>query len=125
MREAGEAVDLAVSRRQFLRAGLAGVAAGSVWRTLPGAVQAAQGGALVATAPGDLQFDPYFAQTRAWIVQGQVFSALFDYQGKDPFAPSPQLAESWKETDKTLTVKLRKGVKFHNGRDFTSQDVID
>ena len=58
MREGLEAVDLALTRRQFLRAGLGGVAAGSVWRTLPGAAQAAAGGALVATAPGDLQFDP-------------------------------------------------------------------
>ena len=125
MREALEAVDVSLSRRQFVRTGLAGLAAGSVWQTLPTMVRAAQGGSLVATAPGDLQFDPYFAQTRAWIVQGQIFSALFDYQGKNAFVPSPQLAESWKETDKTLTVKLRKGVKFHNGRDLTSQDIVD
>ena len=125
MREACEAIDLPFSRRRFLRTGLAGLALGSVWQTLPTPVRAAQGGTLVATAPGDLQFDPYFAQTRAWIVQGQIFSALFDYQGKNAFAPSPQLAESWKETDKTLTVKLRKGVKFHNGRDLTSQDIVD
>ena len=125
MREAFETIDLPLSRRRFLRAGLAGLAAGSVWQGLPTRVRAAQGGTLVATSPGDLQFDPYFAQTRAWIVQGQIFSALFDYQGKNPFAPSPQLAESWKETEKTLTLKLRKGVKFHNGRDLTSQDIID
>ena len=125
MREAFETIDLPLSRRRFLRAGLAGLAAGSVWQGPPTRVRAAQGGTLVATSPGDLQFDPYFAQTRAWIVQGQIFSALFDYQGKNPFAPSPQLAESWKETEKTLTIKLRKGVKFHNGRDLTSQDIID
>ena len=125
MHDTASAFGLPLSRRRFLGAGLAGLAAGSAW---PGGLRgagAAQGGALVATAPGDLQFDPYFAQTRAWIVQGQVFSALFDYQGKNPFAPSPQLAESYKETDKTLTVTLRKGIKFHSGRDFTPQDVID
>ena len=35
MREALEAIDLPLSRRQFVRTGLAGLAAGSVWHTFP------------------------------------------------------------------------------------------
>jgi peptide/nickel transport system substrate-binding protein len=36
----------------------------------------------------------------------------------------PQLAESWKPLDDTTwEFKLRRGVKFHNGDDFTSKDV--
>jgi peptide/nickel transport system substrate-binding protein len=37
----------------------------------------------------------------------------------------PLLAESWKRIDdKNLEVKLRKGVKFHDGTDFNADDVI-
>jgi peptide/nickel transport system substrate-binding protein len=37
----------------------------------------------------------------------------------------PGLAESWRATnDTTWEVKLRKGVKFHDGKDFTAEDVI-
>ncbi|MGH6610034.1 MAG: ABC transporter substrate-binding protein, partial [Burkholderiaceae bacterium] len=37
----------------------------------------------------------------------------------------PSLAESWKAlSDTEWEIKLRKGVKFHNGQDFTADDVI-
>src|SRR5207237_6070833 len=51
--------------------------------------------------------------------------AQFAYAGPKPYKPVPHLAESDEETDKGLTIKLRQGVKFHNGREFTSQDVLD
>ena len=37
----------------------------------------------------------------------------------------PQLAESWKRLDpRTVEVKLRRGVKFHNGDELTADDVL-
>jgi peptide/nickel transport system substrate-binding protein len=43
----------------------------------------------------------------------------------DNFTPTPMLAESWDVSgDATrITLNLRKGVQFHNGREFTSDDV--
>ncbi|HEY2595389.1 MAG TPA: ABC transporter substrate-binding protein, partial [Chloroflexota bacterium] len=40
--------------------------------------------------------------------------------------PQPQLAESWDVSPdgKMVTVKLRQGVMYHSGREFTSDDVV-
>ena len=45
---------------------------------------------------------------------------------KDPRSKlKPALAESWRAIDDlTWEFKLRKGVKFHDGGDFTAQDVV-
>lgn len=42
------------------------------------------------------------------------------------YVPQPQLAESWEpnENGDVWTFNLRKGVKFHDGRDFTAKDVV-
>ena len=36
----------------------------------------------------------------------------------------PALAESWKVDKKSITFNLRKGVKFHNGKELTADDVV-
>jgi peptide/nickel transport system substrate-binding protein len=52
-----------------------------------------------------------------------IYSYLVQYD-KD-LRPQPDLAESWEISPdgKTYTFSLRKGVKFHNGRELTSADV--
>ena len=51
------------------------------------------------------------------------FDRLIDYDQKAQ--PQPGLAESWEVTPdyKSVTFHLRKGVTFHSGREFTSDDV--
>jgi len=57
-------------------------------------------------------------------VQAKVFDGLVSYDSKMQLVGN--LAESWeiKDEGKTYVFKLRKGVKFHNGQDFTSKDVV-
>jgi len=56
-------------------------------------------------------------------VSGKVTEGLLAY-GLD-FKPIPQLATAWQVSEDGLeyTFKLREGVKWHDGRDFTSEDV--
>jgi peptide/nickel transport system substrate-binding protein len=58
---------------------------------------------------------------------GQVTSKIFDGLLEYDFSlkPIPGLAESWKVSPdgKTITFTLQKGVKFHDGKPFTSADV--
>jgi peptide/nickel transport system substrate-binding protein len=51
------------------------------------------------------------------------YDTLLEYD--DNFKPQPKLAESWDVSAdfKKIQLKLRKGVQFHNGREFTSEDV--
>lgn len=50
---------------------------------------------------------------------------LIDYERQDPMTPvKPGLAMSWtRVNDRTLELKLRQGVKFHNGDEMTAEDV--
>src|SRR2546425_7458598 len=106
-----------LTRRQILRGGLfavgalgvLGIARSSTARaaTFGTVLQAAapadqRSGDLVAAGTGDIKFDPYFQIVPLRYVTEQIFNRLVDYFGPDPQTPSPQLAESWQETDQTL-----------------------
>lgn len=58
-----------------------------------------------------------------WEVTSKFHNGLLNY---DPgLKPVPELAESWQVSPdgRTITFKLRHGVKFHDGHDFTAADV--
>lgn len=63
------------------------------------------------------------ASTVTWAVVSQIHDSL--YIVNDQFELEPVLAESYEASadGRTYTFKLRPGVKFHNGDDFTSADV--
>ncbi|RYL86391.1 ABC transporter substrate-binding protein [Sporolactobacillus sp. THM19-2] len=69
--------------------------------------------------------DPHMTTSAAVMeITRPVFETLVALDAENN--PKPQLAESWKfsEDGKTVTFELRKGVKFHNGKEMTSADVV-
>ena len=70
------------------------------------------------------ELDPHKTSlTAAWHVIEHVYDTLVDANEK--LEPIPGLAEKWdiSEDGMTYTFHLRQGVTFHNGREFTSDDV--
>ena len=57
-------------------------------------------------------------------IMNHVYEGLFEFN--DNYEPVGQLAESYTLTndDKTYNIKLRQGVKFHNGDEMDAQDVL-
>ena len=72
---------------------------------------------------GPDSIDPHFTATGT---HAEALKHVFDtlvWSG-DGLELEPRLAESWKAiNDSTWEFKLRRGVKFHDGSDFTAQDV--
>ena len=72
---------------------------------------------------GPDSIDPHFTATGT---HAEALKHVFDtlvWSG-DGLELEPRLAESWKAIDPTTwEFKLRKGVKFHDGSDFTAEDV--
>ncbi|MGC4191117.1 MAG: ABC transporter substrate-binding protein [Thermomicrobiales bacterium] len=70
------------------------------------------------------ELDPHKTSlTAAWHVIEHIYDGLVSVS--PTLTPVPALAESWEisEDGKTYTFKLRSGVKFHNGREMTADDV--
>lgn len=123
-------VNLTLSRRAMFQATALGVASATAGRALlqgmqSAAAQEAIGGTLIVGKPYELTgYDPHVdANQTSWEIHAVVYQSLLFLD--DNLVPVPGLAESWETPDdRTYIFKLRQGVKFHNGREMTSDDVL-
>ena len=70
-------------------------------------------------------FDPQFAQVNITSMHGaMIYDQLFGWDGE--LNVKPQMVDDWKVSDDKLayTFTLRRGLKFHDGTDVTTRDVI-
>jgi peptide/nickel transport system substrate-binding protein len=116
-----------LTRRQALKA-TAAFGAGAIVYTghssLLRAAQAVPGGQIIVGKPYELTGnDPQVDENEtSWEIFACVYESLL--QLDDNLAPQPLLAQSWTNPDPTTyVITLRQGVKFHNGREMTSDDV--
>jgi len=101
-----------------------GLASASAQETLD--PKAKQGGAITITYKDDVAtLDPAIGYDwQNWSMIKSLFDGLMDYE-PGTTKLRPELAESYEISPdgKIFTFKLRKGVKFHNGREMTAEDV--
>lgn len=87
--------------------------------------RAPPGGTLNIGKPYELSgYDPHpEGNQTSWEIHALVYESLVFLD--DNLTPVPGLAESWEQPDdKTYVFKIRQGVKFHNGREMTADDVF-
>jgi peptide/nickel transport system substrate-binding protein len=98
---------------------LAAAAVAAVLATIPAGAQTLT----IGVRGGPDSIDPHFTATGT---HAEALKHIFDtltWSG-DGLEVEPRLAESWKPLNATTwEFKLRKGVKFHDGSDFTAEDV--
>lgn len=119
--------------KQFLKSTVAGVALAALMSSLPVVAaetgldpNAKQGGGIVITYKDDVAtLDPAIGYDwQNWSMIKSLFDGLMDYEpGTTNLRPG--LAESYEASADGMTYvfKLRPGVKFHNGREMTAEDV--
>lgn len=69
--------------------------------------------------------DPFFNNVRIGVIIGQHVWDTLVYRDPVSGEYKGQLATAWRQVDeRTLEFDLRRGVKFHDGQDFTADDVV-
>ncbi len=97
--------------------------------TAPPAAKVKRGGTLIRADFRDATtFDPIFALNSGEVAESSALEALLSWNLVDEktgkHEPGSWLAESWQVVDpKTITLKLQKGVKFHDGSEFNAEVV--
>ena len=112
-----------IARRKFLSSTLIAASAPLLGLGLPAFAQATRLRIAIDGSPNNL--DPLKTTTASEFIYGNlVFNGLT--RMREDLVLEPDLAESWSFTPdlKRWTFKLRKGVKFHNGRELVAEDVV-
>ncbi|MDV5143590.1 ABC transporter substrate-binding protein [Streptomyces sp. SBC-4] len=83
-----------------------------------------RGGTLTVAVNADFTPSLLFAQSAQSLQQRLIYNTLTRYD--DRLKPQPELATSWEyaKDGRSITLALRTGVTFHDGRPFTADDVI-
>jgi len=129
--------DNLIDRREFLRyaalLGMSATAAQAVVRKVTGEPFVAPAAAQILPKGGTLRIgmrcqDLKSPHTYSWIESANVARQVVDYltvTGVDNVT-RPGLVEKWEASPdlKTWTLRVRKNVKWHNGRQFTADDVV-
>ena len=112
------------TRRDFLKYSAAASASGLLPLSMKAPAAVKSGGSLsVAIFADPLTFDPHLAGNLQGRATTQAIHDTLLTMDKDGRL-APNLAESWEWKDgKTIVMKLRKGVKFHDGTDFDAEAV--
>ena len=115
-----------LSRRRFLSGITAGTIAGtSLLAASRRAAAKKRGGTLTVGMPNDfLTFDPHNLAFANFALQQNLYDTLTRYD--QSLKPLPGLAERWvvAPDGQSVTLTLRKGVKFHSGKDLVAADVV-
>lgn len=113
---------MTLDRRTFILSASSALLASSVPLNALAKTAPREGGTFVV----NLEPEPssfLFNSNTAGILAGQVVEGLVEYD--ENYKPVPALAESWEASPDglTITFRLRRDVKWHDGRPFTSADV--
>jgi len=102
-----------------------GATVGTSGAPAPAAAKPRAGGTLRAGTVGEyVTLDGHYYSPKVGLATWIIHDTLTRYD--DELKVQPMLAESWEQSgdNRQLTLRLRKGVTFHNGRELTSADVL-
>jgi peptide/nickel transport system substrate-binding protein len=115
-----------LDRRAFIMQLGAGAVAGAGLVAAPRRAHAKKkGGSLTVGMPNDWNtFDPHNLSFANFTLQQNLYDTLIRYD--QSLKPLPSLAEKWAiaPDGQSVTLTLRKGVKFHSGKDLVAVDVV-
>jgi ABC-type transport system substrate-binding protein len=99
--------------------------AGVSYNPTPSGVAPKRGGIIASGMPGDLvDFSPFETGVARAPWHHNLYSPIFYYDRRLNVVPGLGQSYTMSDDKLTLTIKLFPGIKFHNGRDFTAEDVV-